>query len=521
MINSGGIKILRGNSGMDVLDWVAVGLFFLIMLVIGFSSFNKVKGSNDFFVAGGSLPWWLAGISHHVSGYSGAVFVGYAALAYTHGFSLYVWWALVIVIGVGAGAFLMAPRWARLRIGYNVQSPTEYLSIRYNVPTQQLMAWCGVLLKLFDVGAKWAAIGILLNVFTGLPVLWGIMISGVISLVYITIGGLWADVWTDLAQFVVQIVAGLVMFFVVLNLMGGASSVVTIWDRLPAENGQFFNDPYTPWYALFYLFVVFLSYNGGTWNLATRYISSPSAKDAKKSGLLSAALYLIVPLFIFFPMWAAPLILPGLEDPSQSYALLAQELLPAGLVGLVLAGLFAATMSMTSSDANTISAVITRDILPVMSKRFKEKNAKESLAIARWCTFIFTFITLMIGIQADNFGGVLGLIISWFGALVGPISIPMLFGLFPIFKHSNSTAAIVSVISGLLMFVITKYFVDVPLSIEIGAPVITSAIVFIALGFLNRNKEVPQEVEELLRAVSNEENDEAKDLAYAITEKSK
>lgn len=490
---------------MHALDWLSVGLFFMIMIVIGFWSYKKVSGSGDFFVAGGKLPWWLSGISHHVSGYSGAVFVGYAALAYTHGFSLYIWWALTIFVAVITGAFIMAPRWARLRINYQVESPTEYLSLRYNVPTQQLMAWCGVLLKLFDVGAKWAAIGILLNVFTGIPIIYGILASGIVSLIYITIGGLWADVWTDFVQFIVQLVAGLIMFFVVMNMMGGVSSLTGIWDKLPEGNSQAFSEPYTIWYVIFYLFVVFLSYNGGTWNLATRFISSPSGKEAKKSALFSGSLYLIWPLFLFFPMWAAPIILPGLEDPSQSYGLLAQELLPAGIVGLVLAGLFAATMSMTSSDANTISAVITRDILPVTSNRFKSLNQKESLRIARISTFIFTFITLIIGIQAESFGGVLGLIISWFGALIGPISIPMLFGLLPVFKHSDSKAAISSVFAGLSMFVVTKYLVDVSLAIEVGSPVITSAIVFIGMGIINKNKVVKTEVLDLLHAVSTDE----------------
>ena len=190
--------------------------------------------------------------------------------------------------------------------------------------------------------------------------------------------------------------------------------------------------------CFFYFFVVFLSYNGGTWNLATRYIASPTGKEARRSAIFSGILYLIIPIIIFIPMWAAPIILPDLEDPTQSYALMAQEPLPVGLVGLVLAGLFAATMSMTSSDANTIAAVITRDILPVIQKKYKNMTKKQSLTIARITTFTFTFLTLIIGIQADRSGGVLGLIISWFGALIGPISIPMLLGLFPAFRHSDS-----------------------------------------------------------------------------------
>lgn len=489
---------------MHFLDWIVIILFFGLMIIIGFSAFKKVRGSDDYFVAGGRLPWWLAGISHHVGGYSGAVFVAYAGLAYTHGFSLYIWWAITISIAVIVGAFTIAPRWARLRINYDVQSPTEYLATRYNIPTQQLMAWCGVLLKLFDVGAKWAAIGILLNVFTGLPIIYGILASGIVSLVYITIGGIWADVWTDMAQFIIQVVATVVMFVVVMNMLGGFGSIFTMWDQLPEGNRQFFNEPYTFWYVFFYFFVVFLSYNGGTWNLATRYIASPSGKEAKKSAILSGVLYIFIPIIIFIPMWAAPIILPGLENPTESYALLAQKLLPAGLVGLVLAGLFSATMSMTSSDANTIAAVITRDILPVISEKYKNMTREQSLIIARYTTFTFTFITLIIGIQADYFGGVLGLIISWFGALIGPISIPMLLGLFPLFKHSNSTSAITSILSGLGMFILTKYVVDWPLSLEIGSPVLVSAIVYIGMGFLNRNAVIKPEIEALLDAVSSD-----------------
>lgn len=486
---------------MHFLDWIVIILFFVLMVVIGFWSYKQISGSEDFFVAGGKLPWWLAGISHHVSGYSGAVFVGYAAIAYTHGFTIYVWWALTITIAVIVGAHLIAPKWANLRINYNVESPTEYLELRYNLLTQQAMAWSGVILKLFDVGAKWAAIGILLNVFTGLPLIYGVLISGVVSLIYITVGGLWADVWTDLAQFIIQVVAAIVMFVLVMNLMGGPSSLLGIWEQLPSDHSNWFNEPYTLTYVLVYFFVVFLSYNGGTWNLAARYISSQSPELAKKSAYLSGVLYLIFPLILFFPMWAAPLILPNLEDPSQSYGLMAMEFLPVGLVGLVLAGLFAATMSMTSSDANTISAVITRDILPNVSARFRGLDQKARLRLARITTFLFTFVTLIIGIQNERFGGVIGLIIEWFGALIGPISVPMILGLLPIFKYSNEKAALSSIFGGLATFVITK-IIAVPLSVAVGAPVIVSLVIFIGMGILNRNKEIKPEVEELVAKIN-------------------
>lgn len=486
---------------LSTIDLIVIGLFFLLMLLIGIWSYFRNTDSEDYFVAGGKLPWWLSGISHHVSGYSGAVFVAYAGLAYTHGFSVYIWWALTIGLTVMISAKVFPVFWVRLRKRFKIQSPLEFLETRYNLATQQLMAWSGVILKLFDIGAKWAAIAILLNVFTGISLTWGILISGGISLLYITFGGLWAVIITDFAQFIVQIIAGLVMFVVVLQKLGGVDALFTVWDQLPEGNSQAFNDPYTVGFALAFLFINFLSYNGGQWNLATRYISSPTEQQASKAAWLSGALYLVWPLILFFPMWAAPVLLPDMEDPTQSYGILTMELLPIGLIGLVIASLFANTMSMTSSDINTISAVISRDILPAVNKKFQKEAT--SLTTARITTFLFTLGTIVIALQFERFGGVLGLIISWFGALVGPIAIPMLFGLIPWFKSCGPKAAIGSILVGLLAFVITKNVELNSLALEVSLPVLSSAFTYILVGFLERDT-VPDKVKQMLSDIAQE-----------------
>lgn len=483
------------------LDLIVIALFFLLMLVIGVYSYFRNKNADDYFVAGGNLPWWLSGISHHVSGYSGAVFVAYAAIAYTHGFTVYVWWALTIGLTILASAKIFPVRWVRLRKKFKIQSPLEFLARRYNILTQQIMAWSGVILKLFDIGAKWASIAILLNVFTGISLPIGILISGGISLLYITFGGLWAVVMTDFAQFIIQLLGGFVMFFAVLYKLDGLESIFTIWDNLPSENSQPFNDPYGVGFALAFLFINFLSYNGGQWNLATRYISSPSESQATKAAKLSGWLFLIWPLILFFPMWAAPIILPDLDDPSQSYGLLTLLLLPSGLVGLVIASLFANTMSMTSSDINTISAVITRDILPNISKKFSLD--KISLLTARVTTFIFTLLTIIVALQYEYFGGILGLIITWFGALVGPIAVPMLFGVIPAFKFCGPVAAISSIFAGLLTFIITKNVEISSLALQVSLPLIVSALVYVFIGLV-QIRTVPDKVKAMLQDISKE-----------------
>jgi len=483
---------------LSTLDLIVIILFFVLMIVLGIWSAFRNKDSKDYFVGGGTLPWWVSGISHHISGYSGAVFVAYAGLAYTSGFSIYVWWAFTIGIGMIATASLFPAYWVRLRKKMHIQSPLEYLKVRYNLPTQQIMAWSGVILKLFDVAAKWAAIAILINVFTGIPILWGIIISGGISLIYVTFGGYWAVIATELSQFVIQLVAGIVMFVVVLAHLGGIDALWTMWDKLPEGHSDWFNQPYTVWFAIAYLFINLLSYNGGTWNLATKYISTKDERQSSKASRLSGILYLIWPLVLFFPMWAAPVILPHLSDPTESYGLLTLKLLPSGLIGLVVASLFAHTMAMTSADVNTISAVITRDILPVLNPKYQESVEKNSLVIARTTTFTFLILTILLASQYESFGGVLGLIVMWFGALVGPIAIPMLFGMMPLFKKCNSTAAILSIVGGLVAFIFTKT-VDVgSIALEVSLPLMVSFVIYVSLGLFKSEHSVPKNVNDFM-----------------------
>lgn len=496
---------------MHALDWMVVGLFFLGMVAIGVWSRRKSSDSGDFFVGGGKVPWWLSGVSHHVSGHSGVVFVAYAAIAYTLGFTIYVWWALVITVATLIGARLIAPRWPRLRQRLGVQSPTEYLRMRYGLPAQQLIAWLGVLMKLLDIGAKWASIGILMNGFTGIAVWQGILLAGVVSMAYITIGGLWADLLTDFVQFAVQLVAGIVIAVGVAGALSDRGlSYLTMWGPLEEASPGFsdpFNGSYTMLWAALYLFAKTFEYNGGNWNLAARFLATSDGKEARKAELLSSALYLVWPLLIFAPMWAGRLLFPDLENPAADlYPTLTQTYLPAGLVGLVIASMFAATMGMTVSDINTLAAVTQRDILPVLSRKFAElkESGASSLGLARVLTVLFTALTVAVGLNADSFGGVLGLVIPWFGALVGITGVPLVLGLFRTFRHTDGPWTIASVVLGFLSFVLIQTTDLVPADLNVALPLIVTSLVFVVGGLVNRagDREVPADVDEMLLYVS-------------------
>ncbi|RLL41805.1 Na+:solute symporter [Oceanobacillus piezotolerans] len=489
---------------MHTLDWVVVGLFFLVMIGIGIYSYKKNHSSDDFFVGGGKVPWWLSGVSHHVSGHSGVVFVAYAGIAYTYGITIYFWWAVAIGLALLVTAKWVAPRWPRLREKLGIQSPTEYMAIRFGLPAQQVTAWTGVLIKLLDIGAKWASMGILLSGFTGLPIWTGIILSGIVSLIYVAIGGLWADLVTDFVQFLVQLIAGIVIFVGVFSYLGGPSSLITMWGDLPDGHASPFNGSYTPLWIFLFIIVKFFDYSGGNWNLAARFISTPNGEDAKKAARLSAVLYFVWPLLIFLPMVAAPLIFPDLTDPAQQlYPMLTTTFMPAGLVGLVLAALFASTMGMTVSDINALTAVVQRDILPVMNKKFKDiKNdtGRQSLIIARLLTILFTILTITVGLNQEQFGGVIGLIITWFSALVGPMAVPLIFGQFSKFKYSNGPVAIISILSGVAGFAVTQLTNIIPADIATAFPLLVTLAVFFLGGYINKKRglEVSPEIDELL-----------------------
>ncbi|GIF44853.1 sodium:solute symporter family protein [Actinoplanes xinjiangensis] len=470
---------------MTALDWAILGGYFLVMVGIGLWAKSRVHNVADFFTARGRIPWWLAGISHHMSGYSAVMFVAFAAVAYNYGLAMYIWWALTIGIGVGIGAFVFAARWNRLRSKHGVASPLEYLARRYNIPTQQALAYSGALLKVVDIAAKWVAISILLRGFAGVPIIWGILITGVVTLAYITLGGLWADVLTDFGQFVIQGFAGVAMFIAFLAHLGGVSALWTMWDDLPAGRGDPFSGPYTTTFFLALLFIKTFEYNGGMWNLAQRYMAAPSGSAAKRSALLSSGLWLVWPLILFLPMFAAPLIVPGLANAEQAYVELAKILLPPGVIGLVLAGFFSHTMAMVSSDANVISSVVTRDIAPVLVRAVRNLSERAELTFARVTTFTFVVISMVIAISTEGQGVVLKIVVDLVAATMGPISIPLMLGLLPWFRRSGPTAAIVSWAAGLSVWVLVKWVLEeTSQTMVVGVPLVTSLVLYVAIGLL-------------------------------------
>ncbi|MGW1027445.1 sodium:solute symporter family protein [Streptomyces sp. NPDC002577] len=478
---------------MNSLDWVVLIGYFGVMVAIGLWSHKRVDNVSDFFTAGGKMPWWLSGISHHMSGYSAVMFTGFAGIAYQYGITSFVTWSFPIAIGIAIGVRLFAPRLNRLRSRLGVASPLEYLKDRYNIATQQALAWSGVLLKIVDVGAKWAAISTLLSIYTGITITQGIFITGFITGIYCTVGGLWADALTEMGQFVIQFFAGIAMLVAVLVELDGISTFWTVWDKLPEGHGHPTAGPYTVTFFVAITFIKTFEYNGGMWNQAQRYMATHSARDAARSAALSAVLWAVWPLILFFPMWCAPLLVKAQKpDASDSYALMTEQLLPHGLLGLVIVGFFSHTMAMCSSDANAISAVFTRDIAPALAKRARTWSEKAGLVAARWSTITFLLLSMAIATQVNSatFKDIITVVVKWVAGLMGPIAIPFMLGLLGTFRRSGPTAALTSWAAGLLAFFFVNYNLDfsqrtdVPLQYQVSVPLAISLVLYIVIGFV-------------------------------------
>ncbi|MCX5235001.1 sodium:solute symporter family protein [Streptomyces prunicolor] len=510
---------------MNGLDWAVLIGYFGVMVAIGVWSHKRVDNVSDFFTAGGKMPWWLSGISHHMSGYSAVMFTGYAGIAYTYGVTSFITWSFPIALGIAIGSKLFAPRINRLRSRLHVASPLEYLKNRYNLKTQQALAWSGMLLKIVDVAAKWAAIATLLSVFTGVSLNQGILITGAITAVYCTIGGLWADALTELGQFIIQLLAGVSMFVaVVLKLNDKGIGFLGAWDEPALQgHGKPLVGPYGTVFLLAFLFIKLFEYNGGMLNQAQRYMATKTPHEAERSARLSAALWLIWPTVLFFPMWMSPLLVHAQKpDGSDSYGLMTEQLLPHGLLGLVVVGFFSHTMAMCSSDANAIAAVFTRDVAPVVSAKARAWNDRSGLIAARVTTVVFLGLSMAVATQINSptFKDIITVVIKWVAGLMGPIAIPMMLGLLRPFRKSGPTAALTSWAAGLFAFWLVNYPINwevdggVPLQYQVSIPLAVSLILYILIGYV-KPEDTPER-DALIERINGGGDDDGEAAAVAV-----
>ncbi len=420
-------------------DYAMIAAYFVLMLGIGAYFYRYMRGIKDYFSGGNNIPWWLSGVSFYMSSFSVAAFIFYPALCYRHG------WVGVTLLWVAVPAtlfsvLLLAQKWRRARI----DSPVEYLEARYSGLLRQLFTWQGVPVRIIDDGIKLLAIGTFISVGLGFDMTLSMVCAGVIMLLYTFMGGLWAVAVTDFVQFIVLTAAIVIMFPLSFHRAGGFMTVIN-----EAPEG-FFNltTPEYNWgYVAFLIVMYSLAWSSINWPLIQRYYCVPREKDAVKVGITVIVLYIVGPPIMFLPAIAATRILPGLEDAGDVYPLLCNTLLPAGMLGLVVAAMFAATMSMLSSDYNVCANVLTNDVYRRLIR--PDASDRELVLVGRLATLLVGSLALITALTMARGRGedLFRVMVTLFGVATAPVAIPMILGLLS--KRFTAASALWGFLGGL------------------------------------------------------------------------
>ncbi len=371
-------------KGVTPVDFVVIAAYMALMLGIGFYAMRFNRGASDYFKGGSRIHWLAAGLSSFMSGFSAWTFTGAAGLAYQHGLVavlLYVGNACTFLLGY----FLFAQRWRRARIG----TVMEYLVDRYDEKTRQAFSWTTIFFQFFMGGAMLYGLALFVAPTCGWPLSWTIVGSQAVILAYCVIGGLWAVVITDFLQAAILMPFTVVMFFASLAKVGGMSGLLA---GLPAGMTSL---TLAPGYGWIYVvcWTVMTSFGYNTAAMAQRYFSVEDERASRKIALLCFSLFLVGAFIWFVPPFAMRVlhpdlksIWPGLANPHESsYALAALTLLPSGLVGIMLAAMFSATMSSLSGLLNIHASIISKDIFPTLFPR--RAGEAEKLTVAWTATF--------------------------------------------------------------------------------------------------------------------------------------
>ena len=450
------------TGALASIDYAVIIAFFAVMIGVGVYYSRKSKSSDQFFGNDKTVPWWLSGVSFYMNSFSALAFVMYSALAYQYGWvPVTVSWLSVPPVLLAA-AFL-AVRWRRAATG----SPIDFIATRYTARMCTFMAWLGLPMQFLDNALKLLAIGTVVGVGMGFPLFWAICVSGVIIILYTFLGGLKATLTCDFIQFFVILAVVLTLPIACLGRLaaidggnGLAHGLGVFLDRVPAGFFGFTAGKYGWIYMLVFLCSV-TSTLSTNWSLVQRYYSTKSEKDAKKMAYLVAALLFLGPPIFFFPAMAARVFLPTLDMADANamngvYATLCREILPAGMIGMVIAAMFSATMSSLAGNFNAIASVMTNEIY----LRFaKSPSARARMVAARVATVLtgLTILALTFVMQyAQGADDLFNLSNKCFAVFLPPIAATMLAGLTVrgISKRAGSVALVGGIAVGLVVFAV-------------------------------------------------------------------
>jgi len=459
---------------LELLDYITIIIYMVLMAGIGIFLGKYIKNIGDYFKGGSAISWVAGGISNFMTKFSTFVFVAYAGIAYSDGLvAITVMWSTVFPSLFAV--FVYAKLWKRA----GIISPVEFLETRFNSSIRQIFSWSGVFLKLLDDMIKLYSIGIFVMAASGIPFSTAVIYCGLVVSIYTVVGGFLAVVVTDVIQFVILLFSTAILVPLAYNAAGGFANMQAV---IPDQMSWFNGEKGMPLFLFVYYITILIKYLGN-WTFIQRFYSARSESDGRKIGILSAALFLIFPIVFLFPAVAARVILPDLDNPEMAYVAICLKLLPPGIMGLMIAAMFAATMSVLSAEFNVTASVLTRDIY----QRVFRKNASgyETLWVARIMTLLVGSIVTIGALYIEKLGGAFQVNQYLSGIFSIPMIIPVIMGV--VFWRPQPWGALASMVIGVILGVILNaggYFSwEVTTLIE----VIVCILVFFSSGIVLSN----------------------------------
>lgn len=450
-----------------MLDLTVIVIYFALMLGVGWWGLRRARSTADYLVAGRRLgPALYTGTLAAVV-LGGASTIGGVRLGYLYGISG-MWLVVMLGLGIVVLSLFFAGRLARL----DVYTLPEMLERRYNAAGRLLG---GIVMTAYDLMVAVTAtlaIGTVVDVILGVPPVPAIVIGGSVVVAYTVLGGMWSITLTDIVQFGIMTVG---IFLLLLPVgLGQAGGFDGLREALPASyfelgsigGGTIFT------YFLIYFFGIIIGQD--VWQ---RVFTARSARVARYAGL-GAGLYCMAYAVAgaLIGMVAAALF-PGLEEPDNAFATVADGVLPAGLKGLVLAAALAAVMSTASACLLASSTILAND---VWARVVQGRQEVQSVTESRWWTLGCGVVVVVAAALVQDV--VAGLTIAY-NLLVGGLLVPVIGAL--VWRRATAVAALAAMAVGSAVVVACMATFGLLANEPIYFSLVASVVVFVVVSLIS------------------------------------
>lgn len=460
---------------MQLADVIVLIVYSVSILIAGMIFSRTGKNMQSFFAADGQAPWWLSGLSLYMSFFSAGAFVVWGGIAYEHG-----WVAITIQwttsLGGFAVAWLLARRWKRT----GVLTVGEFVRYRLGAGAQQFYTYLYTLFGIFTAGGLLYPVSRMVSVTSGFSLSACCIVVGCIITAYTAVGGLWAVLVTDTLQFVVLMAGLTILLPLSLSDIGGFGRFL---NRLPSGFFDLVHGEYDWWFIISYAIYHFYML-GGKWPYVQRYTSVPDERSARKVALLFGCLYIFNPILFFLPAMIYRAIDPSMSGirAEDAFILMSRRVLPAGLMGLMLAAMLSSSASAANTILNMLAAVFTHDIY----RNLLHRTAPERLLMmaARLSTVLFGAAMIGVALLVPRVGGLVELILSIAAITGGATLLPPIWALLS--RRIGTKAAICASLAGLGVSLFFKFAAPllfgvrltrgIEMAVGVGVPTLVLAV---------------------------------------------